>query len=123
MRALIRLASGVMLALLLAAGAAGAFAAQDRTNPVGMRQIEFADGDRQLALAMFYPALHDTVGRLFDMPFFSNLHLLQDARPDFGAVRRPLVMLSHGRGSNGLLYAWFAEYPAARGTRRSRREQ
>jgi predicted dienelactone hydrolase len=106
-----------MLALLVAAGAVAAQdVAQDRSNPVGMRQIEFADGDRRLALAMFYPALNDTVGRLFDMPFFSNLHLLQDARPDFGAAKRPLVMLSHGRGSNGLLYAWFAEYLAARYT-------
>jgi predicted dienelactone hydrolase len=112
MSALIRFMSGVMLALLLAAGAASA---QDRINPVGMRQIEFADGDRRLALAMFYPALHDTVGRLFDMPFFSNLHLLQDARPDFGAARRPLIVFSHGRGSNALLYVWFAEYLAARG--------
>ena len=63
MSALIRFMSGVILALLLAAGAASA---QDRTNPVGMRQIEFADGDRRVALAMFYPALHDTVGQLFD---------------------------------------------------------
>jgi predicted dienelactone hydrolase len=29
--------------------------------------------------------------------------------------KRPLVMFSHGRGSNGLQYAWFAEYLAARG--------
>ena len=27
----------------------------------------------------------------------------------------PLVVLSHGRGSNGLYYAWFAEFLAARG--------
>jgi predicted dienelactone hydrolase len=109
---LIRRASWVILALLLGAGAAGA---QDRSNPVGMRQIEFADGDRHLALSMFYPALHDNVGQLFMMPFFSNLNLLQNARPDFGGARRPLIMFSHGRGSNGLLYAWFAEHLAARG--------
>jgi predicted dienelactone hydrolase len=112
MSVFVRQISCMILALLLGAGPAGA---QDRSNPVGIRQIELTDGDRHLALSMFYPALHGTVGQLFDMPFFSNLHLLQDARPDFGAAKRPLIMLSHGRGSNGLLYAWFAEYLAARG--------
>jgi predicted dienelactone hydrolase len=43
------------------------------------------------------------------------LNLLHDARPDFGDIKRPLVMFSHGRGSNGLFYAWFGEYLAARG--------
>src|SRR5947199_302300 len=32
-----------------------------------------------------------------------------------GGAKRPLVMFSHGRGSNGLYYAWFAEFLAARG--------
>ena len=42
----IRRVSWVILALLLAAATAGA---QERSNPVGMRQIEFTAGDRHLA--------------------------------------------------------------------------
>jgi predicted dienelactone hydrolase len=30
-------------------------------------------------------------------------------------VKRPLIMFSHGAGSNGLYYAWFGEYLASRG--------
>ena len=37
-------------ALLFAAGVA---CAQDKPGPVGMRQIEFADGDRTLSLVVF----------------------------------------------------------------------
>jgi hypothetical protein len=29
-------------------------------------------------------------------------------------IKRPLVMFSHGRGSNGTYYAWFAEFLATR---------
>jgi predicted dienelactone hydrolase len=88
--------------------------AQDRLHPVGLRQVEFADSGRQLALAMFYPALQGS-GRPLTMPFFTNLNLHEDATLDLSGAKRPLVMFSHGRGSNGLYYAWFAEYLAARG--------
>jgi predicted dienelactone hydrolase len=30
-------------------------------------------------------------------------------------LKRPLIMFSHGAGSNGLYYAWFGQYLAARG--------
>ena len=53
--------------------------------------------------------------RPFTMPFFTNLNLQEEAPPALAEARRPLVMLSHGRGSNALSYAWFAEYLAARG--------
>ena len=86
----------------------------DPAHPVGFRQIEFVDGPRHLALAMFYPAeLPDTSATPFAMPFFTNLRLYKDAPLADG--RHPLVMLSHGRGSNPLSYAWFAETLASHG--------
>jgi predicted dienelactone hydrolase len=103
---------GAIGALLFSAHLAGA---QDRVDPVGIRQIEFADGDRRIALWMFYPAQREAAAKPFVMPFFSNVNVLQDAQAGFADVRRPLVVFSHGRGSNGLSYAWFGEYLAARG--------
>ena len=47
------------------------------------------------------------------MPFFTNLHLYKDA--PLAAGRYKLVMFSHGRGSNPLSYAWFAEALASHG--------
>jgi predicted dienelactone hydrolase len=83
-------------------------------HPVGLKQIEFTDGDRTIALAMFYPAkLEGGETTPFNMPFFVNLHLYKDAAVAEGKF--PLVLLSHGRGSNPLLYAWFAETLAAQG--------
>jgi predicted dienelactone hydrolase len=94
-----------------------AFAAEQETTPlypVGFRQIEFVDGARHLALAMFYPAeLPDKSATPFALPFFTNLHLYKDA--PLAAGRYPLVMFSHGRGSNPLSYAWFAETLASHG--------
>ena len=110
---LFNIARGVLCGALLFASSAGR--AQDRLHPVGLRQIEFVDQDRHLALAMFYPALRDSGAKPFTMPFFTNLNLLADAPPDLTGAKRPLVVFSHGRGSNGLSYAWFAEYLAARG--------
>jgi predicted dienelactone hydrolase len=93
--------------------------AQERVEPerleqVGVRAAEFSDKDRTLALFVFYPARSDSGAKRFPMPFFINVEALEDAPPASGR-RHPLVMFSHGRGSNGLLYAWFAEYLAARG--------
>lgn len=94
---------------------AAAASAQDHPRPVGLRQVELVHQGRHLALAVFYPALREGAAKPIVMPYFSNLNLLQDAPADFDGARRPLVMFSHGRGSNGLYYAWFAEYLAARG--------
>jgi len=87
---------------------------QDRLDPVGLRQIALNDGDRSLSLALFYPAKRDSTTRPLFLPFFTNVALLRDA-PILDGARRPLILFSHGRGSNGMLYAWFAEYLAARG--------
>jgi len=99
-------------ALLFVAGVA---CAQDKPGPVGMRQIEFADGDRTLSLVVFYPATSEGTAKPFFMPFFTNINLLADATPSFDGTKRPLVMFSHGRGGNALGYAWFGQYLAGRG--------
>ena len=104
-----------LFALLVASlFASPGFAAAEPPYPVGLKQIEFTDGERQLALAMFYPAaLSDSSAKPTGLPFFTNLHLYRDA--GLGEGRHPLVMLSHGRGSNPLQYAWFAETLASQG--------
>src|SRR5438046_2066273 len=88
----------------------------DRKNradatPVVRLQVECIDGHegrRHLALPMFYPAaLRDRSAARFVMPFFANLKLYKDAEAAFDGTKRPLVMFSHGRSSNGLYYAWF----------------
>jgi predicted dienelactone hydrolase len=89
------------------------------TYAVGMKQLEYVEpgqGGRHLALALFYPAvIPDASAAPLRMPFFTNLHLYKDAEIVADGVKRPLVMFSHGRGSNGPYYAWFAEFLAARG--------
>jgi predicted dienelactone hydrolase len=88
------------------------------SHPVGMKQMEYidpADG-RHLAFALFYPATPpDSSATLYHMPFFTNLHLYMDAPVVADTLKRPLIMFSHGAGSNGLYYAWFGEYLAAHG--------
>jgi predicted dienelactone hydrolase len=101
----------VLCSLLFGAAASAA----ETLSPVGIRAVEFSDGDRRIALFVFYPAKPDSGAKPFALPFTVNLNLLDDPPPDLGAGRRPLIVLSHGRGSNGLLYAWFAEYLARRG--------
>lgn len=112
-----RLAISIGLALILAAASLFTGATQARAEaapyPVGIRQIEFVDDSRHIALAMFYPAKLAEQPTPFVLPFFTNLHLYKDAAPVEG--RHPLVMFSHGRGSNPLFYAWFAETLAAQG--------
>ena len=100
-----------LFALLLGSlfAASPGFAAAEPPHPVGLKQIEFTDRDRQIALAVFYPAtLSDNAAAPTGLPFYTDLHLYQDA--ELAEGRHPLVMLSHGRGSNPLAYAWFAQY-------------
>jgi len=110
---LFKLANAALCAVLLFA--AGVARAQDKPGPVGVRQVEFADGDRALSLVVFYPATSDGTAKPFFLPFFTNVNLLADATPSFDGTKRPLVMFSHGRGSNAWFYAWFAQYLAERG--------
>jgi Platelet-activating factor acetylhydrolase, isoform II len=110
----------VLFAMLLAAAPAATLAqgTHAASFPVGMRQLEYIDahgGGRHLALTVFYPAIGSPAAARFVMPFFANLTLYNDAEPTFDGIKRPLVMFSHGRGSNGLYYAWFGEFLASRG--------
>ena len=106
-----KLAVGALLAAVFAATSVNG---QDRLDPVGLRQITFSDGDRSLALALFYPAKREGAIKPLIVPFFTNVAVLPGA-PILEGARRPLILFSHGRGSNGMLYAWFAEYLAVRG--------
>jgi predicted dienelactone hydrolase len=86
------------------------------TYPVGIRQLEFVDQDRHLALAVFHPAVvRDRAAVPFVMPFFTGLKSYRDVEVASDGAPFPLVVFSHGRGSNGLYYAWFAEFLASRG--------
>jgi len=109
----------ILFAALLAAAAVPASITGAQADPpyqVGIRQIEFLDGSRPLALAVFYPArLSDKSATPFKMPFFVNLHLNRDAELASADGKYPLVMFSHGRGSNPLYYAWFAQLLASHG--------
>jgi predicted dienelactone hydrolase len=86
------------------------------SHPVGIRQLEFVDQDRHLPLAVFYPAVvRDRAAMPFVMPFFDKLKSYRDVEVASEGAPFPLVVFSHGRGSNGLYYAWFAEFLASRG--------
>jgi predicted dienelactone hydrolase len=111
-RSLLRLVA--LLGLLIAPLAQAASPAP--SYKVGMREVDWTDGARPMVMTLFYPAeITDPAAQPTVMPFFAKLHLYRDAPPVAGDKRYPLVMLSHGRGSNGLFYAWFAEYLASRG--------
>jgi len=84
-------------------------------SPVGLRQLEFRDGDRVLSLTLFYPAHSARDSDPFTMPYYTGLALHRDAPLRDPQAGHPLVMFSHGRGSNALTYAWFGQYLAARG--------
>ncbi len=87
-------------------------------GPVGMTQVEFsdpADGGRPLNMMLIYPAAPDSAAAPFKIFLSTNLHLYKDAPITADALKRPLVMFSHGAGGNGSLYAWFGEYLASHG--------
>ncbi len=85
--------------------------------PVGMQQMDYVVEDgRHLAFALFYPAARqDAAAPPNPLLFFTNLHFRAQAPIVDDEQKRPLIMFSHGAGSNGLYYAWFGEYLAARG--------
>ena len=86
---------------------------------VGMRQVGWTDhtyGARPMVMTIFYPAaIADPGAKPTVVPFTTGLNLYRDAPVAARALPFPLIMLSHGRGSNGLFYAWLGEYLAARG--------
>jgi predicted dienelactone hydrolase len=95
--------------LVVAAGCLKSASAQSaissRQYPVGMKQIEYVDPSdgRHLALAMFYPAMPPATSAVpYRMRFFTNLNFYVDAPIVANEAKRPLVLFSHGHGSNGL---------------------
>src|SRR6266478_2786110 len=68
-------------ATLVALAPAATFAQTNAPSPVGLKQLEYlAEGNRHLALTMFYPAaVRDRSAARFVMPFFTNLELSKDA--------------------------------------------
>jgi len=71
---------------------------------------------RHLAFALFYPAAPAaSAAAPTPMLFFTNLHIHVNAPVVDDKRKRPLIVFSHGAGSNGLYYAWFGEYLASRG--------
>jgi hypothetical protein len=68
--------STLFLAFIFVAGSANC---QERLDSVGLRRISFIDGDRTLALTMFYPAKSGGKSKPFVFPFFINVRVLQDA--------------------------------------------
>ena len=115
-------ARGAMLACALLAASPAATLAQgtqgSATFPVGIRELDYVDpheGGRHLTLRVFYPAaIRERSATPFVLPFFTKLNLYKDAEAADGD-KHPLVVFSHGRGSNGLYYAWFAEFLASHG--------
>jgi predicted dienelactone hydrolase len=115
-------ACAIATALLTSCAADGdAQSAPDVTYTVGLRQVEFVDrspaeGERHLTMNVFYPAEPAGAGaEPFTMPFFTGLTFYLDLPPHQDGQRHPLILFSHGRGSNGLYYAWFAQELASRG--------
>jgi len=112
-------ARGATLACaLLAASPAATLAQGSATFPVGIRELDYVDpheDGRHLTLRVFYPAaMRERSATPFVLPFFTKLNLYKDAEAA-DSEKRPLVVFSHGRGSNGLYYAWFAEFLASHG--------
>src|SRR4051812_11657753 len=107
--------------LVCAAAALGWFApahAAEQRHAVGVRQIEYVEpkDQRPMWMAVFYPAAApDPTAPTLRLPFVVNVTLHPDAAILPGEAKRPLVMLSHGRGSDAWQYAWLAQALAERG--------
>lgn len=107
---------GIWLIFLVALGLSGAVSARAADiYPVGISQAEFQAGNRTIALALFYPAVITGESPRFEMPYYTHLELYDNAQPVVSETKFPLILFSHGRGSNGLLYAWFAQVLASHG--------
>jgi len=110
------LATAWLAFVLLTVHAPAAIA--DGTHPVGLRQVEYIEpkDHRTMWMAVFYPAVVDTaVAKPFPVALAANLHVYEGAEIAATGGRRPLIMLSHGRGSSAWEYVWLAETLAAHG--------
>ncbi|MBV8914570.1 MAG: hypothetical protein JOZ05_16210 [Acetobacteraceae bacterium] len=83
-------------------------------NAVGVRLVEYVTPDhRAMSMVVFYPA--GSTGPQLELPFTVGLDLRADAPVLADGARHPLVMLSHGRGSDAFQYAWLGQALAANG--------
>lgn len=113
------LAACLIAALLgiLPAGGRSAARAAEPGRPVGVRLVEYTNPSdhRVLSMALFYPAQVAADARPMVLPFTINVRLFRDAPLAAGTDRHPLIMLSHGRGSDPWQYAWLAQALAEQG--------
>ena len=96
--------------------AAASAAYPDRA--VGVRQIEYVTpkDHRPMWMAVFYPAVTPSPGTSpLRILFVVDVTVYPDAAIVPDGARHPLIMLSHGRGSDAWQYAWLAQALAARG--------
>jgi predicted dienelactone hydrolase len=92
--------------------------AADPDRAVGVRQIEYVTpkDHRPMWMAVFYPAVTPSPGTWpLRIPFVVGVTVYPDAAIVPDGARHPLIMLSHGRGSDAWQYAWLAQALAARG--------
>ena len=67
-------------------------------------------------MAVFYPAIAPSPSApTFQLPYVVNVNVYPEATIADDGAKHPLIMLSHGRGSDAWQYAWFAEALAAHG--------
>jgi predicted dienelactone hydrolase len=87
------------------------------THAVGTEFVDYVPpGEhRTLSIVMFYPAEPGPGAPKRVVPFSVGLSLYRDVPFASGGKPLPLLMLSHGRGSNPWLYAWLAAFFAEHG--------
>jgi predicted dienelactone hydrolase len=106
-----------VLVLALVVTTAPHRARADEVHPVGVKQVEYvtADDHRDMSMVLFYPAVETPGSEVLPVPYGADLHLVKDAPFAEGDGRRPLIMFSHGRGSDAWQYAWFSQILASHG--------
>jgi predicted dienelactone hydrolase len=130
----------LIAALLLAALPVGVWAQGDGLPRTGLRPdappygvrgpywVGFADHliednfERPLDASIWYPALNPSADEEvidYSLPYLGGLtiagHALEDAAPDFEGGPYPLVIFSHGAGSNRLVGKYLCEHLASHG--------
>jgi len=94
---------------------------------VGTQSLVIEDEENPLNVRVWYPALNPeaaaeiityTISWMkYQVDATSDIagHALADAAPDAGAAPYPLVVFSHGLGTESIFYAWLVEHVASYG--------
>lgn len=83
---------------------------------VGMRNIEYKQGDREMVMSIFYPAqTPKSDQKPLEVPLTKGLEFYKNAPIQTTGKPYPLIMFSHGRDGDRFNLAWLAQYLAARG--------